>query len=56
VEFLEGQLQRSREFVRRMHERAARILSAEQLRRFDDYQAERLAIERSNVERARGNQ
>jgi hypothetical protein len=53
LEFREAQLRRSAEFVRRLHERAAAILNAEQLHRFDELQAERLKIERFNLERLR---
>ena len=53
MQFREAQLKRSEDFVRRLHDRAARILNPEQLRRFDELHAARLSAERFNMERFR---
>lgn len=51
--FAEQQIARTEEFMGRLRMQAQQILSAEQLRRFDEIQEEQLAREQSRVERMR---
>jgi hypothetical protein len=53
VQFAEAQLERTEQFMDRLRLRAQQILSAEQLRRFDEIQKEQFAGEQARVERMR---
>jgi hypothetical protein len=53
VQFAEEQLARTEQFMERLRLRAQQILSAEQLRRFDEIQEEQFAAEQARVDRMR---
>lgn len=53
IRFAEEQVTRTEDFQRNLRQRAAQILSAEQLRRFDELQEEQMSIARNQVERAK---
>jgi len=53
VRFAEEQVARDEAFQSRLRQRAAQILSASQLRRFDELQEEQLLVVRNQVERAK---
>lgn len=52
IRFAQEQVERTEEFQSRLRLRASQILSAEQLRRFDEMQEEQLQMVRNQVERA----
>lgn len=53
VRFAEEQVARDEAFQSRLRQRAAQILSASQLRRFDELQEEQMLVVRNQVERAK---
>jgi hypothetical protein len=53
LQFAEAHLKRSEEFIRRLHDRGAAILTREQLRRFDEQLAEQLQAQRGTIEHLR---
>jgi predicted transcriptional regulator len=53
IRFAEEQVARTEDFQSRLRQRASQILSAEQLRRFDEMQEEQLQLVRNQIERAK---
>jgi hypothetical protein len=53
LRFAEAQIGNNESFTRRLHDRAASVLTPEQLRRFDQLQEEQIARVRANIERLR---